>query len=52
VRNPLKRKDLNVKKAEMEEAQEENVGIGERPFPTRSGPAVEAQCEQTRERIA
>lgn len=52
VRNPLKRKDLNVKKAEMHEAQEENAGIGEWHFPTRSGSGVEAQCEQTRERIA
>jgi hypothetical protein len=29
VRNPLKRKDLNGKKAEMEKAQGENVGVGE-----------------------
>jgi hypothetical protein len=44
VRNPLKRKDLNAKKAELERAQVENFRIGEWHF--------EAQCEQTRERIA
>jgi len=44
VSKPLKRKDLNEKKAKMEVARREQAGICEWHF--------EAQCKRTRGRIA
>ncbi len=57
VCNPLKRKDLNVKKAEMEMTRGERVAAGDRHFEApRQGRGRQcehfgAQCKQTQDRI-
>jgi hypothetical protein len=51
VRNLLKRKDLNESGAEMKNVQGERVEIGEWHFGAECK-HFEAQCKQTRERIA